>query len=86
MATIKPHYTAIIALLLFSIRLLACNNGFGFEYMFNVVLHNYVTLPVYPCQDYDYDLPRAALAAALATLGSTTDARKATVDITGLPC
>jgi hypothetical protein len=32
------------------------------------------------------DLPRAALAAALATLGSTTDAKKATVDITGLPC
>ena len=29
---------------------------------------------------------RAALAAAAATLGSTTEARKATVDMTGLPC
>ena len=31
------------------------------------------------------NIPNAALAAALATLGSTTDARKATVDMTGLP-
>ena len=31
-------------------------------------------------------LPKAALAAALATLGSTTEARNATVDIMGFPC
>ena len=31
-------------------------------------------------------VPNAALAAALATRGSTTDARKATVDMIGLPC
>ena len=31
-------------------------------------------------------LPRAAFAAALATLGSTTEAKNATVDITGFPC
>ena len=31
------------------------------------------------------DSPMAALAAALATLGSTTEARKATVDIIGFP-
>ena len=35
--------------------------------------------------DYQ-DSHRAALAAAEATRGSTTDARNATVDITGLPC
>lgn len=29
--------------------------------------------------------PKAALAAALATLGSTTEARKATVDMIGFP-
>jgi len=31
------------------------------------------------------NLPRAALAAELATRGSTVDARNATVDMTGLP-
>ena len=36
-------------------------------------------------KEVELSLPRAAFAAALATLASTTDARKATVDIMGFP-
>ena len=38
-----------------------------------------------PLKTPKIDIPNAALAAALATLGSTTDARKATVDMMGFP-
>lgn len=39
----------------------------------------------YIYQSFFVDLPTAALAAALATRGSTMEAKKATVDMTGLP-